>query len=1187
MNSVQHTAAVTGIPFGISHLQTLASHSDSLLVARVVLATNQLFRPAMRMLVVHPVNGQPAPVPTPPRVAQMWTELAKLRAMLEQRLSDSSNTDLLRRCIVKFLCTIVVAFTERSDESKLRVDSAGSRAAAVVVNGPDSFCVSDVPPQHPSLPRRELDNIAKTLVSTMSGLLLGSAIASWGDSAVCNLIAHLSWVATVRPPVLPVIAQTIASMVQSPCESLRPTVSESRDSLSRRLRPAVALAVRTALVRLMKRKSAAGFTSDLGACLFVMGDEQRPAPLAQAARSRIDFKVVEQLRAMAPQPRPDASQTQQAAFSIDSVLDAYSAVDVSTLYDLGDEYAPPPSEGSAAVGSKPTATIKTQNSTAHDPRLSSSELVGGDPRSGYRQRNAASEQHSVFKLAPTKPSSAELEKMGNFAFERFSKSTAAALWRSAAVHSLEGLATIHQWICWAVDPDAHIRRRDALAVIGSPKAEEQVDTSDASERRAERCSLIMSCVCEDYVERADIGARLLSALWMACDHSSCNELLLKLTETFIRAAVMESTTSVKSPTLVVDVACALPYDCLSAVLAVVQELLASQEAALMGSGFRIMDAYRSRRPQHEARLLQFYLCVAHTAESEGAQATAIKAVEGSKTHLPYVTQFATTVALSLARPPGANGVDADGWMDQTDLLFPYCKTDQLTDLEQAAVQRFAGGVIDVHDARRRVGLFFRLCARCHSLLQLVPWLYCNAAGDGGAATQQNLLAQAVRTAITATPLWLNTLKILKKKLPTHEVLKKLGFESGVQSDDGGSIGIGAGHSVQLPHAGILTQDIQQASAFVPLVAHVLEVCTDGAFTEGTKAQVGQWGISISSPMHAAALPVETIQAALSIGSKIGGEEPMLAELRILLPLLKFLPAPDILALVPHYMCHVRELDLTCANLLNQYLMPGSSSCSVDAAVLLAWILLGCSADIPCEVCVFQQTTGDADPGRPSLATASLAAQSSIFFARYSSSTTLGLELATSEVQGLLTSRQLFDASMIWAGLGLLAALQPPPKLLMFWFLSAREAFSTEVMSRQLCALLGQLVDRANLHKDTTAAVWEDENTWKGFRKFVLTTIPASLPVILKLPLDVLQKLVGTNPKLKMRLEAFVESPMNQTGVNEGILTFLGVTHSGKSALVDAEHLSHDPDANASRVGGRKRGPSSLHDSRSSLRPRSG
>jgi len=1166
----------------------MAGHPDPNLVARCVLAANRLFRPAMRMLLVHPITGRPAPTPTPPRVAQMWTELAKMRAMLQQRLVDSKSPSNLRRAITRFLCTIVFAFTERSKESSLRVASAGSRVAAVVVNGPDAFCVSDVPQMHPALQHRELGGIAKALVSSLSVALSSAGTANWDDAALCFLVVQLAWVATVRPTLLPMVAQTLASLVQSPAEGLRPTVSQSRDSLTRRIRPAVAMAVRSALVRLMKRAAAAEFTADLGACLFVMGDEQRPEPLAHAVRARIDFKVVEQLRALQPTPRPDQQQAYTSAFSSDAALDSYSAPNNTALYDLGDEYAPPPSSGTAAPSAS-AAGLGNKAGQQLDPRLSHSSEAGGDPRSASGQRSAASEQHSCFKSAAPQLSTDALHKMSEAAFARLMQSQSAVQWSASALHSLEGLCSIHQLVAWAVDPWAVQRRGDAAAVCAGTCSKGDDDAEQAV--RVRRCEQVMQRVCEDFVECADVGARLLAALWLSSRGDKGRQLLHRLTDAFVAAAVIDSASSKLSPTLVVDVACALPYDCLQSVLRAVQALVQSTEPALLASGFRILDAYRHRRPQHEARLVQFYLCVAHTASSEGAQATAIKALDSAKQHMPYVTQFAVTVALSVARPPGVSGRDASGWKDQSSLLFPHTAAAPLTELEATAAERFAGGVADVHDARRRVSPFFRLCARQHSLLGLVPWLYCNAGGSPEASDSNQVLAGAVRQAITTTQLWLYTLKVLKRKHAVHEVLSRLRFEEGLELAADGTMQVHSEYSVHLPCSTIAGCDVHRSPSFVPFVTHVLQVCTDDLVPEPAPQHIGQWGASINSSTPTASIPVETIQSALRIGAK-AGDGSITQELCILQPLLRFLPAADLLALLPHYLAHMADMSLPLHEFLQNFLPPGSSSCSLDPAFFLAWVLQCCSADSPQDLQVWKPpTASSAATIGSTLADAVQAAKSSAFFERYGAATVLPLAVAAKDVQGLMTTHRTFDAPMLWSALGLLAATQPPPKLLMFWFLSAREAFNTDIMSKQLCALLTSFVERANAHGDASAALWQDENTWKGFRKFVLTTIPASLPSMLRLPLPQLEKLVESNPKLKLRLEAFVASQVNQTGVEASILLYLGVqnvtsTRISLAGPIPQAAASDEQTTQGSRVGGRKRSGASLHDSRNSLRPRS-
>ena len=1168
----------------------MASHPDAALVARCVLAVNRLFRMAMRMLVVHPVTGRPAPTPTPPRVAQMWTQLAKLRAMLQQRLVDTKSPSALRRAIIRLLCTIVFSFSERSKESTLRVASAGSRSAAVVLNGPDTFCLSDVPQAHPALQRRELGGIAQALVASLSSALSGAAAATWDDASLCFLVAQLSWVATARPELLPTVAQTLASLVQSPTEGLRPTVSQARDSLSRRLRPAVALSVRAALVRLMKRAAAAAFTADLGACLYVMGDEQRPEPLAHAVRARIDFKVVEQLRAMAPPPRPDQEQAHTDSFDGDAFMDSYAAPNDSALFDLGDEYAPPPTAGSGTSSRGAAAHAPGKQ----DPRMQHASDAGGDPRSAAGQRSAATEQHSCFKTAAPKLPADALRRLGDSAFQRLMKPGGSVQWSASALHCLEGLSAIHQLVSWAVDPLAAARGADALAVCCA--APHSLAALEAQlEIRTERCTQVMQRVCEDYVDRADVGARLLSALWLASRGLPAGEgggLLGDLTQQFLSAAAVDSPNSKLSPTLVVDVACALPYDCLRCVLGVAEELLQSSQPALLASAFRILDAYRQRRPQHDARVVQFYLCVAHTASNEGAQATAIKALQGAKAHTPYITQFATTAAMSVARPAGAAGRGVEGWQDHRSLLFPHAPEEELTALEAAAAESFAGGVADVHDARRRVGPFFRLCARQHALLACVPWLYCNAAGgEGGEGETQTLLAEAVRKAITTTPLWLHTLRLLKKKHAVHDVLAKLCLEAGLPSVvEGNQLSTGADSSVQLPCSEMATCAVQQLPSFVPFVIHVLQVCTDGLAPEPAAQHVGQWGGSLLSPLPVASIPAEVIQSVLQIGSRAGGETPLVAELRVLQPLLRFLPPADLLALLPHYLQHMTHMDMPVHEFLRTYLQPGSPLSSLDAAFMLAWILQCCAAKMPAQISIWDPP--GSTHSTPTLQDAARAAEGSTFFARYGAADVLPLSTAAKDVQGLLTVHGTFDAPMIWSGLGLLAATQPPPKLLMFWFLSAREASNTDVMSKQLCALLGSLVQRASLHGDASAALWDDDNTWKGFRKFVLSTIPASLPVIVRLPVVELEKLLASNPKLKMRLDTFLQSPVNQTGLQEAVLSFFGILSppppaSGAAASPEAQRpAAAGPQSQEARVGGRKRSAAPLQDSRSSLRPRS-
>jgi hypothetical protein len=804
------------------------------------------------------------------------------------------------------------------------------------------------------------------------------------------------------------------------------------------------------------------------------------------------------------------------------------------------------------------------------------------------------EHHSLFKSPAPKLSKGSLSTCLSLAFDRLANDEKIASWSSEALHTAEGVAAIYHVISWAVDPSASNRMAEAATVVKGTDEQPTASVCNSSDQqvRMDRCSSIILAVCKDVLRRGDVGVRLLCSLWMKREQAGATQLLKDLTEQLVQSAAIDLTANVPA-TLVADIACSLPHNCLTQVLDVVQRLLSSAQDTHIAAGFDILNTYKHRRPHCGARLLQFCLCVAHMAEAEVTRSTAIKTVAKWRgANDTYVTQFVTSVALSLARAPrSAIGTD-DTWKDQQSLLLPHCTQEERTSLESEAATLFARGVTDVADARRRVQAFFHVSSRVGALLQLVPWLYCHVVSiPSSTASSSSTLAAAVREVLVAEAARL--LKFLTRKHAVHHVLEKMRFETGLGVLQDGMLDLGQHGSVALP--GCIDGTIHSSPHFIVLVQRVLALCTEdiAIAPKSGPASVAEWGKALRNPLHEAPLPVETIQATLRIATVA---KASFAELQLMLPLLKFLPAADMLALVPHYLRMASQGDMEVADLF-QRIGPGTSSCSVDPAVLLAWVMLSCSVSLPTTIQVAGEGSSTGPGGRfpgksTSLAKASAAAESSSFFARMGSAEELPLDFTKQHIPQLLTNPALFQPPMVWSALGLLADVTPPPTMLMFWFLHTLEFHNSEIMKQQISSLLLGLIRRGKNNQESAWKMWEIQDVWRGFLRVATRTIPSSLPVLLQLPDSAFVALVEGNAALQKRLSTFAADVINQSNVAPSILHILGIEASGHaardlqptpSALVAAVAA---PSSTEVRVGGRKRAANSSNDSRSILRPRS-
>lgn len=1150
----------------VHQLYSMVGDEHPLVLARVFSVLNNIFRFAMRMLVVHPLTGAPAPQPTPVLLKEMWDRLTLIRAAAQQRLVDPSTPSPVHVAIVRFLSTVVLALTHRSRHSRSLVAAAGSKTAAVVMTGPDAFTADDIPATHMLLHRAMLaDAAGKTMTALVAVLSQPANQQAWTASTLAILVSTVARIATLRPATMQQVAGALASMVQYPAEAMRPTVSQAASPLAKRMHPTLSTAVRAALVRLMKSDAAASFAADLGACLTVMGDTIRPRALARAARVTIQPAVVQQLAATAPAPRPDpvAALPDLPQLHAGASYAARLGVEDDAGQDDDDPFAPP----TAAIHEEAADAVPAEEGpvAVSDPRIA----AGGSDWRGTGQTGVSAFSGQLQRL-----DAGAAEDFAEHCFERMVSQS-----RMEGIEHCGHAGALLLWqhaISWATDPTGQLVRDAVHAAAGQPATPDRLPAEAVSALIAKRVSLLTDAVCANVSVGADAGVLLATRVWAAAALGGAPppELYGQVVQRLLRAVatcVVADGTGTGSDgasglstdgakTFFLDVALALPSLPVDALADALCLLLWSEQATAATAGFHALAKLRKLRPRLAERLLHLALCAAHTAPERSAKKAAKEVLAAAAAGAPSraaTLQFAASAALSLTLPLAPAGAGAAGEPER--LHLPLAPAPDFTPTEQEAAARSAleGPIRDIADAKRRLGPFMLLCLHTPALLRLLPVLYISAGGlRGSAPSQLPPMADHLRAAIiTQAGRMIEALS--KKKGPTFVLEHVLAS----QPCGGTASPWQVDAELALPCPAWLKDTELPKPAIPSAIAAVAEmvVCQTAVASPPPDAPRHMPGTRLHS--DAAALAPPDLVATIARQVPAHG-------VAVMRPLLPFLPPADVLAFLPCFLAEADAGASTVQLLLRPPALPTAArpACPLDRGVLLAWLFAATTADFPASLTCRPPMPLATPPGTgatmptPVLTLqhiASSAAASTVYQSAGKPPYALQRDVVQAIVAPLLANPAAFNGPSVSAALLAFSRLQPVPTFILVECLHALEGHTTDRMKYEVSCILSELF-RASQRPgawDPTAPqgaaagealisppMWEKEDIWKGVPHVVVRTIPECFQALLLLPAPVLDTLLSGDAMavLKQRLVSFAQNAANQELISDSMLDFLGV-----------------------------------------------